>query len=114
MHLLERFIDEHPHLNQQSCEVIAKVIKETNAAIAMEWKWNTLCFSINSKVFAYFGIEKKKLKLGFWGKDDISSPLIYRDLKLIGYYLVEDLNEELLKDIAFTSEEVIRARLKGS
>lgn len=112
MQLLEKFIEEHSYLNLNSCQIISSIITETHPAVMQEWKWNTLCFSINKKVFAYFGVKNKHLKLGLWGKNDISSPIIKRDLKLIGYYLIKDLDDTLLADIAISCEEVIQARMR--
>ena len=113
MQLLQKFMDEHPNLNYNTCELINSIVKSSHPAIYHEWKWRTLCFSINKKVFAYFSVKKGMLHLGLWGKKNISSSIIKRDLKIIGYYLIQDLTDELLADIAISCEEVIEGRLSN-
>ena len=84
-----------------------------NPAIVRQWKWGTLVYAINQKVFAYFGSKDTYIKLGLWNKHIISSTIIYRDLKLMGYYLINHLDDELVADVVISIEECMAYRLKA-
>lgn len=105
-----KFLEESPDLNPELVNAVASIIQNAHPAVQQEWKWNTLCFSINGKVFAYLSKQKKKLKVGLWGKNHVSSPYLFRDLKLIGYYLLDELNEDLLNDLMISCQEAIQYR----
>ncbi len=84
---------------------------EVHPAIEAAWKWNTLTFVINAKVVGYFSIKQGKFQVGFWQKEVLSSQLIHRDLKMIGYYLLDSLSEEVLADVSISAQETVAHHL---
>lgn len=111
--MIERFIEKYPQIDSTTAEVLDTIIMDLHPAIERQWKWGTLCYAINHKVFAYYGLKGKAIKLGLWNKNVISSTIIHRDLKLMGYYLIENLNDELLADLTISLEECMAYRLKA-
>jgi len=103
--LIERFLEGKPSAMAEIAYVVESIMLQTHPAIQQVWKWNTLCFQLGTKHIAYFSVKKGKFQVGFWNKKILSSSLIHQDLKFVGYYLVEELSDELLADIAISAEE---------
>lgn len=108
--LIERFLEDKSEEIASMAYAVQAVILDTHPAITEAWKWNTLCFMYGKKVVAYFSLKQKKFNVGFWNKSYLSSSLVQKELKQIAYYLVEELTEELLADIAISAEETVQAQ----
>ena len=105
--LIDQFVEDKPEKVVEIAFVLQSLLLATHPGITEAWKWNTLCFMLGKKVIAYFSIKKGKFQIGFWRKELLSSSIVKRDLKMIGYYLIEELSDELLADIAISAEEIV-------
>ena len=112
MMYLRQFIEGKSENIALNAQIIYDFLTDNFPLLQADWKWNTLVFNYNHKVALYFGVKQELLKIGFWDKKVISSPIIKRELKLTGYYLIRDITEELLADILISVDETIKARRK--
>lgn len=105
--IVEQFLDQKSEEIKGLCYPVYDLILSVHPCVSAAWKWNTLVFIFGKKILTYFSIKKGHFHIGFWHKEALTIPIIYRDLKKVGYYLVSEITEELMADIFISVNETI-------